>query len=56
MQLYIGPLAGIEPATMSTPSPPPPLTNKDINSLLCGRDIDQHNTSCRRYLKFEKPK
>jgi hypothetical protein len=24
--------------------------------LLCGRDIDQHNTSCRKYSKFEKSK
>jgi hypothetical protein len=24
--------------------------------LVCGRDIDQHNTSCRKSLKFEKSK
>jgi hypothetical protein len=34
----------------------PPQLIKDINSLVCGRDIDQHNTSCRRSLKFEKSK
>jgi hypothetical protein len=24
--------------------------------LVCGRAIHQHNTSCRRSLKFKKPK
>ena len=28
------------------------ITNKDINSLVCGRAIDQHNTSSRS-LKFK---
>ena len=31
-----------------------PITNKDINSLVCGRDIDQHNISCRKSLKSLK--
>ena len=32
-----------------------PFTNRDINSVFCGRDIDQHNTAvepCRPIMLF----